>query len=298
MRRSFANLPFPPQAALCAARLAMVLIAAAGLARAEQPLTDPLNPLEPAAPGAIVQPDAVEPLLADGAVPYGGYLGDGYYEDYQAPATRPVNWIGGPYLKAGPGGIIGGGIFDDADVAWTVSGGYRQPLGPQIGGDRFFLDAGGSYLSAYGETVRDTQNFIPLGNNLFLPITVSTTLKEVKRASAHAAIGWYWGPPMDNAGGDPQVRFATRIGGRVGHVRGEFEDATDFNISRGYGRTDTFGGVFAGTEAILLQRQYEALGNVQWTIDGEFANDWIDFGGFQKGSLGTASVMFGFMLSR
>jgi hypothetical protein len=52
-----------------------------------------------------------------------------------------------------------------------------------------------------------------------------------------------------------------------------------------------------GTEAILLKRSYSTC-NVLWTADVEFANDWIEFGGFDSGSLGTASLMTGIMLSR
>jgi hypothetical protein len=64
-----------------------------------------------------------------------------------------------------------------------------------------------------------------------------------------------------------------------------------------YRRTDTYGGLFVGTEAILLQRQY-SFGQFQWTVDGEFACDWINFDNVIEGDLGTAAVMMGFMLSR
>ena len=52
-----------------------------------------------------------------------------------------------------------------------------------------------------------------------------------------------------------------------------------------------------GTEAILLNRQTQ-FGHFQWTVDGEFANDWINIGDIWDGSLGTASVMMGFFFSR
>ena len=64
-----------------------------------------------------------------------------------------------------------------------------------------------------------------------------------------------------------------------------------------YLNTDTFGGLLLGTEAVLLKRSYSTC-NVLWTADVEFANDWIEFGGFNSGSIGTASLMTGFMLSR
>jgi hypothetical protein len=58
-----------------------------------------------------------------------------------------------------------------------------------------------------------------------------------------------------------------------------------------------YGGLFVGTEAILLQRQY-AIGHIQWTLDGQYAHDWIDIGGRWDGDLSVGSVMMGFMLSR
>jgi hypothetical protein len=94
------------------------------------------------------------------------------------------------------------------------------------------------------------------------------------------------------------------VGGRWTHVRGRFEDipltfppeqATITNPD--YGKTCTAGGLFVGTEAILLRRN-TSIGSVAWTIDAEFANDWVEFEEFHRGSLGTASIMFGFMLSR
>lgn len=69
------------------------------------------------------------------------------------------------------------------------------------------------------------------------------------------------------------------------------------SLTATHGDTDVFGGVFVGAEAILLDRNY-AIGHVQWTLDGELANDWIEFEGFERGSLGTASLTLGIMLSR
>lgn len=238
---------------------------------------------------------------------YGGYDGDGLAQ------TRPVNWISGPYLRGGVNFVLGEDLFDvDQKAGYGISGGFRQALGPEIGGDRMFFDLGGSYQDAYGEATpvnvggrRITTVAGVVVQDVVVPDAFATTLEELRRASVHASIGWYWGSPVDNRGDDPQLRFATRLGGRVGHVRGGYTDALIIAPPAAnqtidpvyYQKTDTYGGLFVGTEAILLQRQF-TFGHFQWTVDGEFANDWINIGNIWDGSLGTASVMTGFMLSR
>ncbi|RIK85080.1 MAG: hypothetical protein DCC67_04395 [Planctomycetota bacterium] len=284
---------------------AIALAVAAANVRAEQAV-EIAGPDVPA-PSAGALPPA--PDVADFA--YGGYGGYELLDQYDGPVDKPVNWVCGPYLKAGPAGVIGEGILDDPDVAWIASGGYRQPLGPDLGGDRLFFDLGGSYLSAYGETTRGTPG-LRVTRDIFGNASASeivddafeTQLKEVKRGSAHVALGWFWGDYLDRPANDPQYRIATRLGGRVGHVRGEFEPdvrlinpAGNQTITPIYGKTDTFGGLFVGAEAVFLQRGY-TFGNVQWTVEGELANDWIELHHFESSSLGTASLMLGFMLTR
>ena len=61
-------------------------------------------------------------------------------------------------------------------------------------------------------------------------------------------------------------------------------------------RTDTSGGLYVNTQVILLRRNVGS-GIMQLTVDGEFAHDWIDLDGFKNGGLGTASILFGFLLS-
>jgi hypothetical protein len=261
----------------------------------------------------------VDPAVTPAQAIYGG-LDEGY-ETNSVPSTRPVNWISGPYLRGGVNFVIGEDIFDvSQETGYGITGGIRQALGPELGGDRFFFDVGGSFQDSYGEatpisvdgrrtTTLNIPNVQPIVSVTTDPNAFLVTLEELRRASAHAALGWYWGSPMDNRSADPQVRVATRIGGRVGHVRGGYHNAlviappvppanTTIEIDPFYyKKTDTYGGVFIATEAILLNRQ-TSYGLFQWTVDGEFANDWINIGEIWKGSLGTASVMMGFTLSR
>ena len=125
----------------------------------------------------------------------------------------------------------------------------------------------------------------------------------MRRGTAHAAIGWYWGDPIDDRSNDPQLRISTRLGGRLGHVRGRFTNVAqetpgaNETFTTNFGKTDTIGGLYAGVEGLLLARDTR-IGSVAITVDGEFANDWMKFEAFDDGSLGTASLTFGFMLSR
>jgi hypothetical protein len=221
--------------------------------------------------------------------------------------NRPIGWISGPYLRYGVDFVVGEGVLEGGQkLGWGINGGFRQPLAPGLAPGRMFFDLGGGYLSAVGNTNRILPGLATHidGSTTTVANAYSVNLTEVKRAGVNVALGWYWGDAIDDRSQDPQLRFATRFGGRYGSVRGRFLEerivalpvlATSMKTT--YLNTDTFGGLFLGTEAILLNRNFSTC-NVQWTADVEFANDWIEFGGFDSGSLGTASLMTGIMLSR
>jgi hypothetical protein len=242
--------------------------------------------------------------------------------NYQNSSYHSVNWISGLYLKAGPTFVLGKDLLaEQLDTGYSINGGVRQPIGSGLGGNNFFLDLGGSYLSAFGEQIRtipgeefDT-NTIPNAPNVSLGIVddaFNLKLTEVRRGGVHCGLGYYWGPSIDNHCNDPQVRFATILGGRLSHIHGVF--ATDqINQIRfppvnppGNGdvivprpsdsRTDTSGGLYVNTQVILLRRN-AGCGIMQFTVDGEFAHDWINLDGFKSGGLGTASILFGFLFS-
>lgn len=225
----------------------------------------------------------------------------------QMMGSRPIGWISGPYLRYGVDFVVGEGVLEGGQkLGWGINGGFRQPLAPGLAPGRMFFDLGGGYLSAVGNTNRILPGLATLvdGSTQTVANAYSVNLTEVKRAGVNVALGWYWGDVVDHRGQDPRLRFSTRFGGRYGSVRGRFLEerivplpnlATSMKTT--YLNTDTFGGLFLGTEAILLNRTFSTC-NVQWTADVEFANDWIEFGGFDSGSLGTASLMTGIMLSR
>ncbi len=291
--------------------------AASGLA-ASGP-AESLLPQQPLSISPIVEstaaPLVAEPVIAAPPMAMAQPDVDPYHG---MPQVAPVSWISGPYFRAGALSGINGGLFKGMGQGYTIGGGYRQPLGPEIAGNRVFFDLGGSYQSVFGHNEQFIpENFVhtPLPAGIG-PVTVNrletsrvANLREVRQAAMNVAVGWYWGPPLDDRAADPQLRFATRIGGRFGHARGHFLEEqlpvtlvsnsfqSEALVQITYERKDTFGGLFVGTEAILLNRDY-AIGHVQWTIDAQYTNDWLEFGGgLWKGSLGTAAVTSGFMLS-
>lgn len=272
------------------------------------------------APESLLQPESLledevlqQPIAEYRPAPMDAYPDPGMERfgvgpDDQPPmGPRPISWISGPYLRYGVDFVIGEGILEGGQkLGWGINGGFRQPLGPGIASGRTFIDFGGGYLSGVGNTNRILPGLATLitGTTQTIDDAFSVNLTEVKRASVNVALGWYWGDVVDRRGEDPRLRFATRFGARYGSVRGRFLEEliidppiTVTSIKTTYLNTDTFGGMLLGTEVILLNRTYGAC-NVQWTADVEFANDWMEFGGFDSGSLGTASLMTGFMLAR
>lgn len=231
-------------------------------------------------------------------------------QDCQA-CPRPSNWLLGPYFKSGVNFVLGKGLLADSqETGYSIVGGVRQPIGRGLGSTNAFIDFGGSYLSAFGTLTREVvgEEFSPSlvpGNppTPVGPVDVNATLDEVRRAGVHCGWGCYWGPSLDDRCSDPQLRFTTTVGGRLSHVRGSFVETPVAAIppqnffTTSITKTDTAGGLYWNTQAILLRRS-SALGDMQWTLDGEFAHDWVDFSRFEKRGLGTASVLFGFLLTR
>jgi hypothetical protein len=266
---------------------------------AGQFVADPLTAADPAgspldlsaslesSPPTMIQDSQVQPASGystwdDGAGPPRGMV------------QQPANWISGPYLKAGVALGFNGAFLGNQDPGYTISGGFRAPLGPALD-ERLFLDVGGSYLSVFGSTTHPVNG--KTGTTI-IPDLFNVTLEEVKRGMAHAAVGYYWGDVLDFRGNDPQWRIAARAGGRAGHVRGAFSVTPGIaGVTPDFTKTDTTGGLFVGVEAILLARDTQ-IGNLAWTIDSEYANDWIKFNNWNSGSLGTGSIMFGFMVTR
>jgi len=292
------------------------------VAVANEPLADatllelpPVNPLSASlldeqpltAASPLTSSLVVDPNVAPASFEH--YSSDGYETGTGSAWGQPINWTAGPYLKSGVSLALGDGMLEgDQSAGYTIAGGMRQPLPNGIAGDKVFIDLGGSYLSVFGQTNRVT------AGSVFNVITQTTTidadafastLKEFQRATVHTAIGYYWGSPVDERNGGWDMRLATRFGGRAGQMRGRFDEVLDpaldlptLRVTPTHAKTDVSGGLFLGVEAIVL-RQATPYGTVQWTLDSEFANDWVSFEGFKTDSnTATASIMLGFMLSR
>ncbi|TWU24766.1 hypothetical protein Pla144_36520 [Bythopirellula polymerisocia] len=221
--------------------------------------------------------------------------------------TQTVSWLSGPYFKLGLTSVLGDGLLDEnRETGYTISMGGRQPVGPGLGGRRLFFDVGGSYLQAEGTTTRNVQ-----GNQVNTTTNTSTivdnafqvTLEEVRRAGAHAGVGCYFGSLLDDRSEDPQARLGLVVGGRLSHIHGVFDTQqlvvppAGNTLTQINAKSDMAGGIYVDFEALVLKRS-SPLGDLQWTIDGEFAHDWIDISNFEKRGLATASLLFGFMVVR
>jgi hypothetical protein len=312
---------------VCAlAVLGIMISGPADYARGEATLLDFISetqsPAEDIAAESMLEPEsplegdqALQQPMVESDVPAMAPYDDSAIEEFgvgpedqpQQMGAGPVSWISGPYLRYGVDFVVGEGVLEGGQkLGWGINGGFRQPFAPGLAPGRMFFDLGGGYLSAVGNTTRQLPGTGTLiaGGTRRVEEAFTVNLTEVKRAGVNVALGWYWGDVVDSRGNDPRLRFATRFGGRYGSVRARYlqtENPLPADVSSvevlPYLNTDTFGGLLLGTEAILLNRTYGTC-NVQWTADVEFANDWMEFAGFDSGSLGTASLMTGLMLSR
>jgi len=221
------------------------------------------------------------------------------------------------YIKSGPVFQLDDGFFSDTNVGWSIAGGMRQPLRPVYQPSYFFVDIGGSFLSASGEddpvitpaTIQISNAFG--GQSFAVPNALSTQLIQLRRGSFDAAIGWTQNPS------DGVLHSWIRGGGRVGHIHGVFTDATTpaaqaiinmampgdtVTVEADYDKTFTFGGLFFGGGTTVTTTAIDTLAfgpiYVAFGAEGEFAVDWIDFENFGDNELVTASLLFNLTLSR
>ncbi|MEZ6121193.1 MAG: hypothetical protein R3C28_32135 [Pirellulaceae bacterium] len=220
------------------------------------------------------------------------------------------------YLKVGPSTGFADGFFEnDNRVGWALSGGFREAFGPRSG--PWFFDFGGSYFANSG---RDESRVISgtfteidplLGNqSTQLDRFFETAMTDLKRASAHFALGYYYQPLKSF---DPaEILFSFRFGGRIGHAKASFDEKiTDelqaeidainnpFLLAKDevFSDTDTFGGLFLSLESALLKQDFMG-GDLEVIADLEVANDWIEIRQYKKAGLGYATLMFGVTLRR
>lgn len=207
------------------------------------------------------------------------------------------------YIKAGPSFSLGDGFFgDDGRVGFALIGGVREHLFPNSG--PWFLDFGGAFVTNGGRDETRTISGVEFqGNNLpplQTPNAFESTLRELRRASLHTAIGFYYQPIKEV---NYDLLFSLRFGGRLGHAKGVFDrvrlDSTGPNVvpNKEFADNDTFYGLFVGLESVLARQEFFG-GDLNLIIDAEVANDWIELGSLKKAGLPTASVLFGLTLRR
>lgn len=237
-----------------------------------------------------------------------------------ACSTQAQAQVGMAYVKAGPAFGLDNNFFESTNVGWTIAGGVRQPFAARGPGGFLFIDLGGSYLGVSGDAdPRPTPGVFtvngPLGpvSSTPLPDLLDAQLIQIDRGSVDTAIGWQRTPNGPGGG----VGFMFRLGGRLGHVHGEFHEAPSAttealiaglapnqtaSLLENYSKTDTFGGLFCGAGVNFMNRDIRtaAFGPLGMALGAEFeySHDWIDFGNYESNGFSTGAAMFSFELFR
>ncbi len=223
-------------------------------------------------------------------------------------ATEVESGIGqwptfGTYLKAGPSFGFGGYFDGDRRVGFAFQGGLREGFGDC---SPWFFDLGGSFQTIGGRGLTATSDgFVPSSQPGIIPDTTVTdaltsTLREIRRASIQTAIGYYFQPL---SGPTYEMLFSWRFGSRLGHAKADFERVvSDANpagteLNKPFADADDFLGIFGGVEWVLTKREFLG-GDMSFVVDAEVANEWVEFDGFADDVLPTASVLFGLNLRR
>ena len=210
------------------------------------------------------------------------------------------------YLKAGTAFALGDGFFEnDSRVGFALEGGWREFLLPE-GTTPYFLDVGGSLITmaGRGETrVINGESDPIIGGAPPTPQigAFESTLTDLRRVAAHAALGYYFQPIEPEY---YQLLFTLRFGGRWGHVSGLYERVqirddvpNDTRPTKDVASNDTFGGIFLSLEMALVKQEFFG-GDIAVITDFNVVNDWIDLVGLQDDGFPTASVMFGVTMRR
>ena len=260
-------------------------------------------------PSTLNQPGNVtEVLPSPEPVSEFGDIGKIDASQYHTDSTAIESGIGqwptyATYFKAGPSFGFGGYFGDDRRVGFALQGGVREGFG---GCSPWFFDLGGSFQTIGGRDLPTTSDgFVPSVQPGVIPDTVVTdamtsTLREIRRASIQTAIGYYFQPM---SGPTYEMLFSWRFGSRLGHAKADFERViNDANpagteLIKPFADADDFLGLFGGVEWVLKKREFLG-GDMSFVVDAEVANEWIEFDGLAKDALPTASVLFGLTLRR
>ena len=259
--------------------------------------------------GVLNQPgNVMEVLPSPATVSEFGEIGTLDATQYHTDSTAIESGIGqwptfATYFKAGPSFGFGGYFGDDRRVGFALQGGVREGFGDC---SPWFFDFGGSFQTIGGRDLTTTSDgFVPSVQPGVIPDTpvtdaMTSTLREIRRASIQTAIGYYFQPL---SGPTYEMLFSWRFGSRLGHAKADFERVVnDANpagteLVKPFADADDFLGLFGGVEWVLKKREFLG-GDMSFVVDAEVANEWIEFDGLTKDVLPTASVLFGMTIRR
>ncbi|MCA9216696.1 MAG: hypothetical protein KDB27_26685 [Planctomycetales bacterium] len=206
------------------------------------------------------------------------------------------------YLKAGPSFGFGGFFKGDRRVGFALQGGVREGFGSC---SPWFFDLGGSFQTSGGRGIQAVSDGFVSNSQLGIPNTpvpdaLTSTLREIRRGSIQTAIGYYLQPL---SGPTYEMLFSLRFGSRLGHAKADFDRVVNPDNQPGtellkpFADSDDFLGLFAGVEWVLSKHEFLG-GDMSFVVDGEVANEWLEFDGLKKDSLPTAAVLFGLTVRR
>lgn len=133
-------------------------------------------------------------------------------------------------ISAGTVSPVGNGVIDDHLLTgWGIQGAVRHLWCRGTENWLFFSEGGGgfwqnggnrSYVATSGQLVDTTPGN---GDTIYLDDFYNTTLRDLKRATVHAALGTYILPAAWQQPGVQAVQFTGRIGLHWGHARATYQ---------------------------------------------------------------------------
>ncbi|MBL9124605.1 MAG: hypothetical protein JNG90_13300 [Planctomycetaceae bacterium] len=205
--------------------------------------------------------------------------------------------------------LTGWGIQGAVRHLWCCGGQTWMPFSEGGGG---FWENGAmrSSITTSGTLIDSTT-----GNsaNIFLDDFYETTLRDLRRATVHAALGTYFMPARWQQPGIRNVQFVGRMGLHWGHARatyryqqsGDLQAAIADRIALGslpsalsyqsnVAKSDTYFGMF--TSLGVAYNRYNVwygcfrFSEVSVGIDVQYTYDWLDLSGWNGGSSGLATL--------
>lgn len=205
--------------------------------------------------------------------------------------------------------LTGWGIQGAVRHLWCCGGNTWMPF--TEGGGGFWENGGTRSSITTAGTLQDTTT----GNtaNIFLNDFYETTLRDLRRATVHAALGTYFMPARWQVPGERTVQFNGRMGMHWGHARatyryqqsGDLQAAIADRIALGslpsalvlqsnVAKSDTYYGMFTSLGASYNRFNVQCgcfeFAEVAVGIDLQYTYDWLNLSGWSGGSRGLATL--------